>query len=216
MVVYIYMQRILLLLKNPIALSVLLAIAGGGVFFGLQYMQDQKELRYFEGLALKRPDDGSQFVEQLLKARQDLRDGKKDNDFAAYADIGVNLNIFGEKAEALKWYEKALLIDPESLLVLNNMADIYSDLGRYDKAEQNWLELIRLYPDKTMFYRSLGYLYWYRMQKSPQYIEELFKKGLGVTDNNTDLLAWLISYFSETGNNVKFAEYANLINAGKK
>ncbi|MDO8474028.1 MAG: hypothetical protein Q7S62_00515 [bacterium] len=209
------MQRILLLFKNPAVVVFLFAVAGIGAFFGIQYVQDQKELRYFEGLAAKR-SDGSQFVEQLLKARKDLKDSNKDNDFAAYANIGVNLNIFGEKAEALQWYGKALLIDPESLLVLNNVADIYSDLGQYDKAEQNWLKLTELYPDKTMFYRSLGYLYWYRMQKSPQDIEALFKKGLAATNNNADLLTWLISYFSETGNNVKFAEYANLLNAGKK
>ena len=210
------MDKILLLLKNPIALVILLVIAGGGVFFGLQYMQDQKELRYFEKLVSKRPDDGAQFVEQLLKARQDLRDRNKDNDFSAYANIGVHLNIFGEKEEALKWYEKAFSIDPESLLVLNNMADIYSDLGNYDKAEQNWLKLTELYPDKTMFYRSLGYLYWYRMHKSPQDIEALFKRGLEATNSNSDLLTWLISYFSETGNNVKFAEYANMLNAPKQ
>jgi tetratricopeptide (TPR) repeat protein len=209
------MDKTLLLLKNPIALVVLFAVAGIGAFFGFQYVQNQKELRYFEGLAAKRPD-GAVYVEQLLKARQELKDKDAGNDFAAYTNIGVNLNIFGEKEEALKWYEKALLIDPESLLVLNNVADIYSDLGNYDKAEQNWLKLTELYPDKTMFYRSLGYLYWYRMQKSPQDIEALFKKVLETTDNNTDLLTWLISYFSETGNNVKFAEYANLLNTKKQ
>src|SRR3989338_8931905 len=211
-----HMDKTLLLLKNPVALVALLVIAGIGVFFGFQYVQDQKELRYFEGLASKRPDDGAQLVEQLLKTRADLRDRNKDNDFAAYANIGVNLNILGEKEEALKWYEKAFLIDPESLLVLNNMADIYSDLGNYDKAEQNWLKLTELYPDKTMFYRSLGNLYWYRMHKSPQDIEALFKRGLEATNSNSDLLTWLISYFSETGNNVKFAEYANMLNAPKQ
>jgi tetratricopeptide (TPR) repeat protein len=200
---------------NKILLATLFVIVGIGAFFGFQYVQDQKELRYFEGLAAKRPD-GATYVEQLLRARKDLEDDNKDNDFTAYVNIGVNLNIFGEKQEALKWYEKALLIDPESLLVLNNMADIYSDLGQYDKAEAYWLKLTELYPDKTMFYRSLGYLYWYRMQKSPQEIEALFKKGLEATENDPDLLNWLISYFSETGNNAKFAEYANLLNAGKK
>ncbi|OHA69138.1 MAG: hypothetical protein A3J57_00365 [Candidatus Wildermuthbacteria bacterium RIFCSPHIGHO2_02_FULL_49_12b] len=209
------MNKTLLLIKNPIALVLLLIMAAVGVFFGFQYVQDQKEVRYFEGLAAKRTD-GAQFVEQLLKARQDLKDGNTGNDFAAYVNIGVNLNIFGEKEEALKWYEKALLMDPESLLVLNNVADIYSDLGQYDKAEQNWLELTRLYPDKTMFYRSLGYLYWYRMQKSPQDIEALFKRGLEATDNDLDLLNWLVSYFLETGNNIKFVEYANTLNAPRK
>lgn len=194
---------------------VLLFLAAGTGFFAVRYVQDQREVRYFQGLAERHPD-GATFVEQLLKARQDLKDKNKDNDFAAYANIGVNLNILGEKQEALKWYEKALAIDSANLLVLNNMAGIFSDLGNYDKAEEYWLKLTQLYPDNTMFYRSLGYLYWYRMQKSPEAIEALFKKGLEATDNNIDLLTWLISYFSETGNNVKFAEYANLLNAGKK
>jgi len=210
------MNKISLLFRNPVVMGVLLVIIGTSAFFGLQYVQDQQELRYFSELAAKRPDDGNQLIEQLLKARQDLRDNTKDNDFTAYASIGVHLNIFGEKEEALKWYEKAFSIDPESLLVLNNMADIYSDLGNYDKAEQNWLKLTELYPDKTMFYRSLGYLYWYRMHKSPQDIEALFKRGLEATNSNSDLLTWLISYFSETGNNVKFAEYANMLNAPKQ
>lgn len=209
------MSKVFTVLKNPIAIAALLVVIGIGSFFGFQYLQDQKELRYFEGLAAKR-SDGAQFVEPLLKARQDLKDNSKDNDFAAYANIGVNLNIFGEKEEALKWYEKALSIDPESLLVLNNMADIYSGLGQYEKAEQYWLKLTSLYPDKTMFYRQLGYLYWYHMQKSAQDIEALFRRGLGATGNDPDLLNWLIAYFLETGNNVKFAEYANLLNAQGK
>lgn len=209
------MDKIFSLLKNPVAIAALLVVIGIGSFFGFQYMQDQKELRYFEELAAKR-SDGAAYVEQLLKARQDLKDSNKDNDFAAYANIGVNLNIFGEKAEALKWYEKALFIDPENLLVLNNMADIYSDLALYEKAEAKWLELTELYPNKTMFYRSLGYLYWYRMQKSPQDIEALFKRGLEAAENDPDLINWLMSYFLETGNNVKFVEYANLLNAQPK
>lgn len=194
---------------------VIVLIAGIGIFFSFQYIQDQQELRYLKSLAAKR-QDGATYVEQLLKARQELQDKNKDNDFAALISMGVNLNILGEKKEALKWYEKALLIDASSILVLNNVADIYSDLGQYDKAEEKWLELISLYPNKTMFYRSLGYLYWYRMQKSPQDIEALFKRGLETAENDPDLLNWLISYFLETGNNIKFAEYANLLNAQSK
>lgn len=209
------MNKILLLLKNPIVLVVVLIVAGVGAFFSFQYMQDQEELQYLKGLAVKRAD-GTVYVDQLLKARQELKDKNTDNDFAALTNMGVNLNILGEKEEALKWYEKALLADPTSLLVLNNMADIYSDLGQYDRAEQNWLELVRLYPNKTMFYRSLGYLYWYRMQKSSQDIEALFKRGLEATSNDPDLFNWLLSYFLETGNNAKFAEYANLLDAQRK
>lgn len=203
-----FKQKIIILV---VSLGILLGVAT----YGALYLQDKREITYFKSLATIRPD-GQTYVDELFKARVSLKDKDKTNDFAAYANIGVNLNILGEKQEALAYYQKALAIDPASLLVLNNVADIYSDLGQYDKAEAHWLKLTQLYPDKTMFWRSLGYLYRYRLQKSSQDIEEFFKKGLFATNNDADLITWLISYFEETGNNAKFAEYANLLNAKRK
>lgn len=176
--------------------------------------QEKREITYLQGLAAKRPD-GQAYVAELLKARAQLKDSYKNNDFAAHVSFGVNLNILGEQQKALRSYEKALKVEANNLLVLNNMANIFSDLGQYDKAQVYWLKLTELYPDKTMFWRSLGYLYRYRMQKSSQQIEEFFKKGLAATNNNPDLLTWLIAYFQETGNNEKFAEYANLLSNAK-
>lgn len=209
------MQKFLSLFKNPIVLVAVLVIAGIGAFVGFRYLQDRQEVQYLRSLEIKRAD-GAMYVDQLLKARQELADTNADNDFAALTSMGVNLNILGEKERALEWYEQALAKDPQNILVLNNMADIYSDLRQYDRAEGKWLNIIRLYPDKTMFYRSLGYLYWYRMQKSPQDIEALFKGGLEATENDPDLLNWLLSYFLETGNNGKFVEYTNILNAQRK
>ena len=201
-----------LLKQKIIILALSIGILLGFAIYGVAYIQDKREAAYFQNLESKR-EDGALYVEQLFKARAELQDHDKTNDFAAYANTGVALNILGEKQEALTYYQKALAIDPASLLVLNNMADIFSDLGKYDKAEAYWLKLTQLYPDKTMFWRSLGYLYRYRMHKSSQEIEGFFKKGLSATNNNADLITWLISYFEETRNNEKFAEYANLLNA---
>lgn len=195
--------------------AVVLGITLGVAIYGVLYVQDKQEVSYFQSLAKTRPD-GQTYVDALFEARSQLKDKDKTNDFAAYANIGVSLNILGEKKEALERYEKALALDPTSLLVLNNMADIYSDLGKYDKAEAYWLKLTQLYPDKTMFWRSLGYLYRYRLQKPSYEIEEFFKKGLSATNNAPDLINWLVSYFMETGNNAKFAEYANLLNEQAK
>ncbi|TSD04585.1 MAG: hypothetical protein Greene071421_71 [Parcubacteria group bacterium Greene0714_21] len=205
----------MMLKQKLIILVVFFGILLGFAFYGASYLEDKREVSYFQSLANTRPD-GQTYVDELFTARSQLKDKDKANDFAGYVSLGVNLNILGQKQEALGYYQKGLVIDPTNLLVLNNMAGIFSDLGQYDKAEAYWLKLTELYPDKTMFWRSLGYLYRYRMQKSSQEIEEFFKKGLSATNNDADLITWLISYFEETLNNEKFAEYANLLNAKLK
>ena len=201
--------------QKIIILVVFIGILLGFALYGASYLEDKRQVSYFQSLANTR-SDGQPYVDELLKARSQLKNKDTTNDFAGYVSLGVNLNILGEKQEALTYYQKALAIDPVSLLVLNNMADIFSDLGQYDNAEAYWLKLTQLYPDKTMFWRSLGYLYRYRLQKSSQEIEDFFKKGLSATNNSPDLISWLISYFEETRNNEKFAEYANLLNAKRK
>lgn len=202
--------------KSKIILATLVFfIIGLGIFFGWKFFQEQREIAYLQSLAKNHPD-GERFVSELLRAREELRDRDKTNDFQAYLKMGVNLNILGEKLKALEYYQKVLKIDPKNILALNNTANIYDDLGDYEKSESYWLELIGYYPTKPTFYRSLGYLYRYRLNKTPTEIEAFFQEGLVKTNNHPDLLTWLISYFQEIGDNQKFVEYANLLNEQQK
>jgi len=194
-----------------ILLAVLISTGGVFLFF---YWQDQKEISFIKGLASQHPE-GKTFVAEILKARQELKDSNPKNDFSAYLRLGVNFNNLGEKQKALEFYNKALRTDSKSILALNNIAEIYSDSGDYKKAEEYFLKLVEYYSDKTDFYRKLGYLYQYRLNKTPVEIETFFKQGLEKTGNNVDLITWLISYFQEIGDNEKFVEYTNLL-AGKK
>ena len=211
-----HMQKTLLLLKNPRLILASLAVIGIGVaLIGFSSWREQQEIAWLNSLASRHPE-GEQYVQELLQAKEELKDSDKKNDFSAYLRTGIYLNLLGEKKEALEWYEKALAQDPTNILALNNSANIYNDLGQYDASEDTWLKLIAAYPNRPAPYRSLGYLYWYRLYKSPGDIEDFFKRGLAATNNDPDLLTWLISYFQETGNNEKFAEYANLLNAQGK
>ena len=194
-----------------ILIAVLILIGGVFLFF---YWRDQKEISFINGLASQHPE-GKTFVAEILKARQELKDSNPKNDFSAYLRLGVNFNNLGEKQKALEFYNKALRTDSKSILALNNIAEIYSDSGDYKKAEEYFLKLVEYYSDKTDFYRKLGYLYQYRLNKTPVEIETFFKQGLEKTGNNADLITWLISYFQEIGDNEKFVEYTNLL-AGKK
>lgn len=199
--------------RKLVLIMLAVLILTGGVFFFL-YWQDQKEIAFIESLVGRHPE-GKTFVAEILKARQELKDSDPKNDFAAFLRLGVNFNHLGEKQRALEFYNQALKTDPKNILALNNVAEIYSDLGDYQKAEEYFLKLVEYYPDKTDFYRKLGYLYRYHLNKTPSEIENLFKTGLEKTNNSADLITWLISYYQEIGDNQKFVEYANLL-AGKK
>jgi tetratricopeptide (TPR) repeat protein len=167
---------------------------------------------FLEELKTRHPE-GESYVAGMLEARVLLQDNDKTNDLSAVLDIGTYLNLLGEKELAAGWYQGALDIDPINILALNNLANIYDELGYYTDSEAAWLDLISLYPDKPQFYRSLGYLYRYRLNKSPAEIEAFFEVGLEATNNHADLLSWMISYFLEIGDNERFAKYANLLNA---
>ena len=169
----------------------------------------------YESLEDRHPR-GDEFVQGILNALDDLEDEDSINDLNALLAMGANLNLLEEKEEALEWYGKALLLDLTNITALNNIANIYSDLARYEESETAWLTLLEAYPNRVPAYRSLGYLYQFRLLKSPEEIEALFLKGLEATNNHLDLFNWLISYFLETGNNEKFVEYANLLNASSK
>lgn len=177
-----------------------------------QEPKELPEVAFLQSLVDKHPE-GETYVGDLLKAREELGDEDGSNDFSATLQMGVNLNFLGEKEMALEWYQKALEQDPTNLLALNNIANLYGELGQYDKAEETWLLLIDTYPDKTQFWRNLGYFYQYRLRKFPQEIEAFFKRGLEATNNSPDLITWLMGYFQEIGNNEKWVEYANLLNA---
>jgi len=195
---------------KTIIFALLFLILGAALTVGFLFYQDKKETEYFKSLVKNHPE-AEKFVEELLKAKGELKDNQKENDFSALLRIAVNLNLLGDKKLALRYYEKTLKKDPKNFLALNNVANLYSDLGDYQKAEEYFLRLISYYPDKTMPYRSLGYLYRYRLNKTPAEIEEFFKKGLEATNNHPDLLSWLIAYFQEIGDNYRFVKYANLI-----
>lgn len=216
------MQKIIL------AIIIVLLIAGAGVaFVVISSFQEQPETpepgqtgesgnlpgtAFLESLVDRHPE-GETYVTELLKAVQELEDQDDSNDFSAALNMGVYLNLLQEQERALEWYQKALAKDPFNLLALNNVANLYGDLGRHDKAEETWLLLVETYPNKTQFWRNLGYLYQYRLYKSSQDIEAFFKRGLEATNNSPDLITWLLSYFQQTGNNEKWVEYANLLNA---
>jgi tetratricopeptide (TPR) repeat protein len=195
------------MLKKLIVIVSLVFVSAAGIFV-FWFWRENQEINLIKSLAVRHPD-GQNFVEEILQAKKDLIDFDLKNDLAALIKRGVNYNLLGEKQKALDDYQRALKISPDNLLVLNNLAEIYNDWAEFQKSEEYFLKLLEFYPQNTLAWRKLGYLYWYRLNKTPTEIENFFKSGLAKTNNSPDLLSWLASYFQEIGDNQKFVEYAN-------
>ncbi|MEK7122429.1 MAG: tetratricopeptide repeat protein [Patescibacteria group bacterium] len=146
----------------------------------------------------KQIEQKEEYLKQAEERVEKLSDEEEDNDANALIYTAVYYNNLGEKELALDYYLRALEKDPTSRLGLHNLASLYEDLTRWDKAEERYLELIAYHPTYIPAYRSIGYLYRYRFPDPDQKIEDIFKAGLSVTNNHPDLLNWIIAYYQET------------------
>ena len=54
-----------------------------------------------------------------------------------WINMGFSLKSQGKTEQAKKYYEKALELDPENLVALNNLSVILSDLGKKQEALKN-------------------------------------------------------------------------------
>ena len=119
----------------------------------------------------------------------------------------------GKLQEALTDYLALEKTYPTSILLLNNIADLYSDMSNWTKSAEYYKKLIAAHPDYTPAYRMLGYLYEYHMGNKEVDIKALFDAGLKVTNNSSDLAGWMAAYYEEQGSPAKAAPYAAIVAA---
>ncbi len=117
----------------------------------------------------------------------------------------------GNKEQALNDYLAILNEDPANLIVLNNIADLYSDMSNWTKSEEYYKKLIEVHPEYIPGYRMLAYLYWYRFNDDEVKIKSLIDNGLEKNNNHPDLLSWIINYYQEKGEGEKALPYSNLL-----
>jgi len=117
----------------------------------------------------------------------------------------------GKVQEALDGYLILLKDNPDNLLLLNNTADAYSDLSNWAKAEEYYKKLLVAHPDFIQGYRMLAYLYEYRFNDDEAKIKILIDDGLAKTNNNPDLLSWIIDYYQQKGEGDKAVPYSEIL-----
>jgi len=117
----------------------------------------------------------------------------------------------GDKEGALNDYLSLLEEYPNDLLLLNNTAVLYSDMGDWEKSEEYYLRLLEAYPTLTQGYRMLAYLYQYRFDDGEAKALALIEEGLIKTDNDPNLIRWLIGYYTEKDNEEMKNYYLEMI-----
>jgi len=76
-----------------------------------------------------------------------------------YINLGFILNESGEPNDAIKLLEKALMLDANSYLALNNLANAHEKLAQFEKAIHCYEQVIALEPNLSEVHYNLGTVY---------------------------------------------------------
>jgi tetratricopeptide (TPR) repeat protein len=79
-----------------------------------------------------------------------------DNNYLAYNNLGVTLQMQGHLEEAIGHYTKALTIKPDYPAALANLGDSYLAQGKVEKAITHLSKALRLDPDYVVAHNTLG------------------------------------------------------------
>ncbi len=94
---------------------------------------------------------------------------------------GVAAQEGNDFVEAEEWYQKALILEPNNLIlqkyVLNNRAAMYAKQGNLEKAENSFKELLKIDPNYKLAELNLGLIYDQRRTRleALEYWAKMFK-----------------------------------------
>lgn len=103
----------------------------------------------------------------------------------AHVTMGLVLNGTGRYGDALKEFEQAIAIDPRDNSAYQGMANSYTNLKEFDKAEATYLKAISLRPGDWSGYKALG-LFHYRRAEYAKAIEQ-WERGASLTPDNAQV-----------------------------
>lgn len=89
--------------------------------------------------------------------------------------------------QAISIYEKAMRLDPESALTLNNLGNAYGRLGKNDVALDYFLRAVKIAPDQSDPHNSLGSLYY--ILKKYSLAEKHLKEAIRLKPDYADAYA---------------------------
>lgn len=141
-------------------------------------------------------------IEKLQKAEQAIKDDPSNN--VAWVELGnlqKGLKLFDKSIYS---YNQALTLQPGDALALNNLANLYSDLKEYEKAEEYLLKLIEANYKWIQAYTDLADIYRFNLPEKRDKIPEILEMGYEKNpDKQAVFLRYLAVYHKDFGDKEK-------------
>ena len=187
--------------KVIIAVIVLVLIVGAGFFINYlknrpgEEMQElfslpeeavlteEQQMKYNSAkIALEENINNPQALIALAQVKYDLR------------DLDGSINV----------YLKALDIQPNNTLILNNLGDIYTQKKEYQKSAEMYLRIIDHTPKWISAYRNLVTIYKYHLKDRYSDVEQILLTGIEIIKDfegeaPVDFYSMLAVFYDETG-----------------
>lgn len=170
------------------------------VVLGLFWLAFTAEDRSMAKAAKEHPQ-GEKFLQEYRDAKAKVQ--KDSEDFGAYFEIGFVKAEFKDYQGAAEAYRKSYELNPNSIIALNNLADVYIKMKDYAKAEEMYLESIAKFPAYVQSYYAIIDLYQNYMPEKKAEIERVLLKGLVGLPTDQNLLSLLAGYYREVKQNDK-------------
>ena len=152
------------------------------------------------GLAYGEMGDHLKKIEMLQKAL-DLDHNHKESKSAlgeTYFILGLQTDIPNEK---IKWYDMAVMYDPENVKALHNYGMVLRSKGIIDEAIEKFEQAINVDPNFSQSYLNLGVLYWKKKNDLERAIKNF--RYYTLIDPNSSTSKKVIRYIKHLENELK-------------
>ena len=122
---------------------------------------------------------------------------------------GLALQGTNNTLASINYFNKAIEVEPDNIAAINNLANSYKALSKFDIAEKLYLKTLKINPKYIKALNNYGNL----KQQIGDFngCIELYLKALEIKPNQTNILFSLASAYQEIGNFKKCKEIANKV-----
>lgn len=164
---------------------------------------DVKVIEAYSRAIADNPKDGlyKEKREEVLADFEQLSKRKKYN-AADYYNLGLLYEQVGGKEEAIRFYTKALQIQPDLAQALLNLANLYRDAGSYKTAMELYSRLVHFHPKNVWGYLNMGTIF--DALGDHQRARQFYLKVIGLAPDNSEAY-FKLGYLSESQGELKEA-----------
>lgn len=127
----------------------------------------------------------------LLRAKATAEASLRSDNHLALANVAVGWarELEGDFEGALKSFDRADILDPNNIFMLEGLARTYNKIGREEDTQNTLERAISLYPDEAIFYSYSGELL--LAQNSFEHAESMFRHAITLWKDNPRAYAQL-------------------------